>query len=202
MSIRKPPWTAISFLHQTIEAPKTRTLLTITSSTTHGDINITPSSPPHLTYLSTTSKMPTYFYCCQCGDGPLNTEYVTACPRCYHDRCGGCNTDSHDYYADNHAHNTASRHNNDYLSTTTQESTRAPNPIYAHSHTHAHADSTTNFPASGIAPFSERPERQPVWCWQCCACGGSNYVKTDAGCANCCNHWKGKCCQVYDGNAR
>jgi hypothetical protein len=30
------------------------------------------------------------WYCCQCGDGPSDVDYVSCCTECYHRRCGAC----------------------------------------------------------------------------------------------------------------
>jgi hypothetical protein len=38
-----------------------------------------------------TSKRRRYmWFCCQCGDGPSDVDYVTSCTDCFHPRCNGC----------------------------------------------------------------------------------------------------------------
>jgi hypothetical protein len=154
--------------------------------------------------------MPTYFYCCSCGDGPHSTIYNSACPYCNHTQCSSCTTDSHDThqaFAQEHVHPHAYPTNSSLFSPAQSAATN-PTSFSAYNNTPSslahspHAPSYIAIPATGGAPYSQRPEHRPVWRWLCCACGGSNSVKTDAGCANCCNHWKRGCCQVYDANAR
>jgi hypothetical protein len=34
------------------------------------------------------------WFCCQCGDGPSDSEYVSNCTECYHRRCGTCSVNN------------------------------------------------------------------------------------------------------------
>lgn len=31
-----------------------------------------------------------YWYCCQCGDGPININVSVKCPKCEHTKCSAC----------------------------------------------------------------------------------------------------------------
>lgn len=123
-------------------------------------------------------------FCCNCGDGPLNPELDVACPRCFHDLCGGCTgSDNAHMPAQSfaiHSHGNSTCNN-------TGHAHSQPSALLSPAISYANPVNT--------APVYQAPE--PVYCWICCICGGSNSCNVDVGCANCNNHWRDDCCSIY-----
>jgi len=145
-----------------------------------------------------------YYYCISCGDGPNNINLNPYCPVCYTPQPSVSQSSSPDYsnitqtpYA--HPMPLTSRS----MDTITNFARAQDNQLHPSSHVESSFDacSHSSLPTGNIpytAPYSQRPERPPVYRWQCCACGSDNSYSMDQGCATCCNHWRNTCCHVYD----
>jgi hypothetical protein len=146
--------------------------------------------------------MSDYYYCGNCGDGPNNIKLNPYCPVCYVCvvRNNASQSSLHD---DSTGAHTVQAHS---CPQTTRSTSRFTDITRAQGN-HAPDDTTDSFRVpsylalpTGDSPYSQRPERPPVYRWQCCNCGADNSCKTDQGCATCCDHWRNACCHVYDTN--
>jgi hypothetical protein len=141
--------------------------------------------------------MPSVF-CCQCGDGPHSKTYVVNCTSCNHRLCTLCPAAT-EYYNYRHTTPTPAQHHRT-ATVPGQSSTTRPSGT----HQHASTARSVNSPPTGRGNhYEQRPQRpqrphRPVWRWQCCLCLGNNSVKADPACAICSNHWRGRCCKVWD----
>jgi hypothetical protein len=149
-----------------------------------------------------------YYFCNNCGDGPHNASLNLHCPNCHVLQNNALQCNSHDYHSNLYPLNVHPDPRTSHSISTCANNRYAPDTItylFGRTTQSSPAGASITFPAGNTpysAPYSQRPERPPVYRWQCCKCGGDNSYKTDQGCANCCNHWRSSCCYVYDANAQ
>ena len=135
-------------------------------------------------------------FCCQCGDGPHNIAVAVACTGCGHRLCVSCRPTT-EYWAHG---NVAALPTQQLTSYASGYSIHDTNSCNGHSHQTA-PTSNASFSEDSNSLYSapyQHPQYPPNLCWLCCKCGSANSVKIDQGCANCCNHWQGSCCVVYE----
>lgn len=160
--------------------------------------------------------MSSYWYCCKASiyiEILIDTNYcpgeckdgghgfgTSACPSCFHPKCGYCTTEYNKYATSTVANNSQSQPIDAAAAGSSSTSTTAQH-AFAHSHslarshllTHSHPINTAII--SSIIPYGEEAPADggKQWRWVCHECGGDNSCTYSKRCTS------GDCHHAYEG---
>ncbi|KAF2807231.1 uncharacterized protein BDZ99DRAFT_465150 [Mytilinidion resinicola] len=156
----------------------------------------------------------TYYYCCQCGDGPQNITIQPSCINCGHKGCDGCSSDSKECVdfdddprlpgstpvmsfvgkvlvsaSDSYGHNLAPMPS---PRPTIPTIDTVSNEIRAHHHNlfDHQSFSTAHLPVhhthgNDSIPCGDPTDGGKGWVWYCCKCGDGGLGPMTVGCPMC-----------------